>query len=71
MRLEVSTLAKNDIELIFMYGIENFGQRQAAEYKDELLDLLDLMVLQPKMGVEKQSAKKPFRTMFFHNHLVF
>ena len=71
MRLEVSARAKKDIDLILIYGIENFGERQAREYKDELLDLLDLVALQPKMGIEKQGLKKPLRAMLFHNHIVF
>lgn len=71
MRLEISARAKKDIDLIFIYGIENFGERQSREYKNELLDLLDLIALQPKMGIAKQMPKKPFRTMFFHSHIVF
>jgi toxin ParE1/3/4 len=71
MRLDIAVRARNDIDLIFIYGIENFGERQAKEYKDELLDLLDLILLQPKMGVAKQGYKSPIRAVLFHNHIVF
>lgn len=71
MRLEVSARAKKDIDLIFIYGIDNFGEKQSREYKNELLDQLDLIALQPKMGIERQGSKKPLRTMFFNNHIVF
>lgn len=71
MRLEISARAINDIDLLFIYGIENFGEKQSREYKDELLDLLDLIALQPKMGIARQVRKKALRTMFFHNHIVF
>ena len=71
MRLEITARAKKDIDLIFIYGIENFGEPQALAYSNELLDLFDLIVLQPKMGSEKLGFKKPLRTMIFHNHLVF
>jgi toxin ParE1/3/4 len=71
MRLDITPRAKKDIDLIFIYGIENFGERQALDYKDELLDLIDLILLQPKMGIAKQGFKKPLRTMVFHSHLIF
>jgi toxin ParE1/3/4 len=71
MRLDIAVRARNDIDLIFIYGIENFGERQAKEYKDELLDLLNLILLQPKMGIAMQGYKSPIRTVLFHNHIVF
>ena len=71
MRLEISARAINDIDLLFICGIENFGEKQSREYKDELLDLLDLIALQPKMGIARLGRKKALRTMFFHNHIVF
>ena len=71
MRLEISARAQRDIDGIFVYGLETFGETQARLYSKELLDLLDLLLVTPKLGIQHKIFGRPLRTLLFHNHLIF
>lgn len=42
--------AESEILDIFIYGIEQFGLRQARLYKDDMEDCFQLLVDNPRMG---------------------
>ncbi len=53
------------------YGLKNFGRSVADEYSRQLLDLLDLLQNNPRMGVERNDFKKVTRTLRYRSHMIF
>ncbi|PSJ65792.1 type II toxin-antitoxin system RelE/ParE family toxin [Kumtagia ephedrae] len=49
-RYRLSERADIDLLNIFIYGVENFGERQAKRYKGGLEGCFELLATQPRMG---------------------
>jgi toxin ParE1/3/4 len=71
MRLEISSRGRADIDRLFEYGLDNFGLSKARAYSTELLDLLDLALTQPKMGISKTEFGRNIRVIFFQSHVIY
>jgi toxin ParE1/3/4 len=71
MQLDISAKAHRDIDIIFLYGIENFGRAQARSYMSALLDLFELILVNPRMGIERTEFRRKPRSINFKSHIVF
>lgn len=71
MRLELSSAAQRDIDAIHIYGAQTFGKRIADEYLRGLLDILDLLQLNPMMAMERSELKRKTRALRYKRHLIF
>jgi toxin ParE1/3/4 len=71
MRLNLSKAAQRDIDAMHAYGIANFGKPVADAYSKQLLDLLDLLQDNPRMGRERSEFNSELRTLRYRSHLIF
>ena len=71
MQLEISDRAQTDIDLIFLYGLDNFGRAQANLYMKALFDLFDLLPINPRMGIQRLEFKRNMRSIAFKSHVIF
>jgi toxin ParE1/3/4 len=70
MRLELSKSAQRDIDALHLYGVGNFGKTVADDYVRKLLDLLDLLELNPRMARERTELKFGMRLLPYRSHLL-
>lgn len=71
MQLSLTKAAQRDIDKLHAYGIQNFGRSVADDYSRQLLNLLDLLKDNPRMGVERSEFKKITRTLRYRSHMIF
>lgn len=70
MRPELSRSAQRDIDTLHAYGVQNFGKAVADDYVRGLLDLLDLLELNPMMARERIEYKAGLRLLYHRSHLL-
>jgi toxin ParE1/3/4 len=63
--------ARDDLENIYRYSYENFGERQADIYYDSLLECLDLLGDNPRMGREFNEIEHGLRRHEHASHVVY
>lgn len=56
---------------IFLYGVENFGERQAEKYKRGLEGCFDLLAMQPRMGRLAHQFGTETRRHTHGSHVIF
>ena len=71
MLLDLSAMAQHDIDVLHAYGEQQFGKQTADDYSAGLLNLFDLLELNPRMAPEIQSFKRKLRLLHYRSHLVF
>lgn len=67
----ISTAAQQDIDEIYLYGILNYGPRQADGYLGGLRRALLLIAEHPLMGRERDEVRPPIRLWLHEAHHVF
>jgi toxin ParE1/3/4 len=70
MRPELSRSAQRDIDALHTYGLQNFGKIVADDYVRRLLDLLDLLALNPRMARERTELKVGLRLLNYRSHIL-
>ena len=70
LRVRKSDLAERDLINIYRFGFEHFGIAQAELYSEGLLDVFDLLVLNPKMAREHVQYERPVRIHPYKAHLI-
>jgi plasmid stabilization system protein ParE len=70
MRLELSRTADRDIDALHIYGSQHFSKTVADDYVRGLLDLLDLLELNPMMARERLEFKVGLRLLNYRSHLL-
>jgi toxin ParE1/3/4 len=70
MRPELSHAAQRDIDALHAYGLQNFGKLVADEYVRRLLDLLDLLELNPRLARERTELKAGLRVLNYRSHML-
>ncbi len=71
MQLEISVLAQKEMDLIFRYGLNHFGEAQARACSAELFDLFDLILENPRMARVRPEYRRQVRMFVFESHMVF
>ena len=67
--LIVSPLAQQDIDDIFQYTLETWGERQLEKYGDILKAAMSGLTENPRIGTEKRGT--PFRSFHVGSHTIF
>lgn len=71
MRWQLSEPAVTDLEDIYDYTAENFGDEQAVDYLTALEVLFDNLSENPKLGRVRNEIRKGLRSIAKSNHVVF
>ena len=67
----LSDLAKQDIQSIFEYTIENWGEKQARVYALKLSDGFDLIAQSPKVGTSRNKLYPNALSYIVGSHIIF
>lgn len=68
---ELSTDADYDLEDIFDYTEKEFGFDQAVFYVDSLVETIESIPSNPKMGRERDEIKNKLHSLLHGKHLIF
>ena len=71
MQLDISAQAGRDIDEIFIYGLNHFGETVARSYYNDLFDLFELILATPQMARQRTGLKYKCRMVVFQSHVVF
>jgi toxin ParE1/3/4 len=69
MRLRKTELAERDLENIYRFGYERFGIDQAEHYADSLLNVFELIALNPMMARLHAEYQRPVRMLSHRQNL--
>ncbi len=59
-RFTLSKTADKDFELIFMYGIDNYGLDKATIYQNNLIDRFHRIAQEPLLNIKTTSSGRGF-----------
>lgn len=62
--------AEEDIQIIFEYGIVQFGLKQAETYLDKLEEKLKLLASNPKISKIRKELKHQVRAHPYNSHVI-
>ena len=65
------TLARNDLEIIWDYTLEQWGMQQAERYFAALFTCFDDLARNPQMGRQRDDVMPGFRSFPQGRHVVF
>ncbi len=72
MEIHTTTKAKQDLENIWIYSSEQWGEKQADKYFDEIdYALHKVLLLNPKIGIACDYVRAGYRKYQINEHLVF
>lgn len=71
VQYELSEQADGDLEDIFDYTEEEFGQDQAVNYLLGLEILFERLVVNPKLGRTRNEIKRGLYSISYQEHIVF
>lgn len=71
MRYLLSGKAQIDLEEIYDFSFDKFGQFQADFYFEKLLDRLDQIAKFPEVGVRRADLNEKIRSLLSESHLIF
>ena len=67
----LSSDAEEDLQDIFLYTAQTWGERQARDYLIELFDLFANLALHPQMGRARGELGEGIRSFPHRSHIVF
>lgn len=68
---ELSLFADKDLEDIFDYTLEKFGEKQAISYVSSFVPLFEQLVKNLSIGRQRDEIKKGLMSIPHEEHLVF
>ena len=71
MSYRLTPKAQDDLENIYRYSYENFGERQADSYYDGLLECFDLLSENPRLGREYDAIEQGLRRHEHERHVIY
>ena len=71
MRITYSEQASNDLESIFLYGLERFGALQAEKYLNQIQKTASLISKYPSMGRIDYRLSPPTNSFRHKSHIIF
>jgi len=63
--------ANGDLREIYRFGVERFGWTAVDRYYDDLIDTIDLLVVNPRMGRERSDLLPGIRMHAHRSHVIF
>lgn len=70
-RILKSPEAETDLENIWLYSFETWGESQADRYYDKLIAGIDSLLANPLSGQERDSIRKGYRSIQINRHVVY
>ena len=71
MRFRISQKALKDIEVIWLFTLENWSLSQADRYYDAIFDEIEYLSNNPLSGRDYDHVKKGYRCSKVKSHLIF
>ena len=71
MQIELSPAAATDLDNIWFYGAEQWSVKQANQYQDKLLDMMQFLANHPELGKDRSDIKSGYRSYIVGSHIVF
>jgi plasmid stabilization system protein ParE len=71
MRLEIARAAKVDLNAIQSFGETKFGKLQATTYLSDIIDLFDLLCMNPEINRVRPEFGENVRLQSIEAHVVF
>lgn len=70
-QLVIAPAAKHDLEGIYQYGLQQWGQDQSESYLAAIKNQLWLLTEQPLIGVERSELLPHIRSFPIQSHILF
>lgn len=70
-KYKLSLLAENDMENIFDYTIDRWGEPQAAKYTRQLYDHFQCLADNQQLGIWRNDVKDGYRSWIEGSHTIF
>ncbi len=70
-KYRLSLQAEQDLLEIFLFGIENWGQKQADEYVNELSSSFELLAKNSDIGLIRSELYDGIRSFVSGSHIIF
>nr|WP_295469886.1 type II toxin-antitoxin system RelE/ParE family toxin [Mesorhizobium sp.] len=70
MPYELSRQATNDLEKVYLDGLDRFGESQADDYIRDLRNVLDLIATNPRMARIRTEIDPPVRIHPHRSHMI-
>jgi toxin ParE1/3/4 len=67
----LSKKTQEDIEAIYDFGFQKFGQDQAINYLIELRSYFDLLLQNPEIGKQRNEIRKGLYSFPYASHIIF
>ena len=71
MNYQISVKANEDIEAIWLYTFENWGQEQADRYYNLILNEIEYIAENFESGKSMEFLRKSYRATKVKSHLIF
>lgn len=71
MRAELSPEATVDLDKIWFYGAEHWNVKQANQYQDKLLDMVQFLAEHSELGKDRSEIKHDYRSYAVGSHIIF
>lgn len=71
MKYKISNLARQYLELIWVYTFENWSKEQADSYLNLLLDKIEYLAEKPETGFDFSSVRKGYFKVRVKSHIIF
>ena len=66
-----SPKAETDLEDIWLYSFENWGEAQADKYYDVLIEGIKELADNPQMGKSRNYVRKNYRSIQLKRHVIY
>ncbi|MCG8443710.1 MAG: type II toxin-antitoxin system RelE/ParE family toxin [Caulobacterales bacterium] len=66
----MSRLAVTDLNAVYRYAFEQFGERQADLYFGALQGACQMVARYPGFGRLAEEVSRPVRRLYFRNHII-
>lgn len=66
-----SPKAEIDLEEIWRYSFKEWNERQADRYYDQLIEGIDNLKTNPKMGKSRESIRDGYRSIQINHHVIY
>ncbi len=70
MRIRETGLARRDIDRLYLFGLNTYGEKSADAYVIRLLDKFGLICEHPEMARERLEVNPPVRVHPHEAHLI-
>lgn len=70
LKIHKQALAEQDLTDIWLYTFNNWGERQADKYHDELGEAFILLAENPKIGTSCDTLRKGYLKFHVNRHLI-